>query len=335
MGLPHANARALRRRVALVRATAFALAAAFAAALSAAEARASSPRPDDSATHEVRTCKGESFALTAPEYESVKMHNQARGEAGLPHLCVNPTLTRAARGHAADMLDRDYFSHDSPEGVEPVDRMMDGGYSGFNVSGENIAYASGPLADSEPIFDSLIRSPDHRENILRAAFLEVGVGAVASADGSTGMYVMDFGARLGQPREYPRLLSDAEGEAAPPEEATTLAPLSGEATEMGGGEAAHEAAQDPAAEEASEGEHPEGGHPAVEDHRQAILCEIFARTSGSIIAGSEDGAAFADGFGWSFPAPCARFGEAQHGGVHGTDGGSSPGFAPHVETASP
>ena len=263
------------------------------AALAAPDARASSPRPDDSPAYEVRTCKGESAALTAPEYESLAMHNEAREEAGLPHLCVNPTLTRAARGHAADMLERDYFAHDTPEGAEPIDRMMDAGYSGFNVSGENIAYGTGPLADSEPIFDSLMESPGHRANILRGAFLEVCVGAVGSEGGSassTGMYAMDFGARPAQPHEYPELLTSTEGQATTPPDAP---PSHDQLTRATQETADGPAAEAPAAESGQE----------ESDLRQEILCELLAKT---------DVAAFADDLGWALPESpgCGRTGDA-------------------------
>jgi uncharacterized protein YkwD len=300
------------------------------AALAAPEAWASSPHPDEIPAYEVRTCKGEGFALTAPEYESLQLHNEAREEAGLDHLCLNPTLTEAARAHAADMIERDYFAHDAPggAGVEPIDRMMDVGYSGYSAYGENIAYATGPLADSRPIFDSLMESPGHRENILRGTFLEVGVGAAGSADGSLGMYAMDFGARPGQPHNYPRLLPTPKGGTPPTEGAPSGAPAPGTTSGI-----ATNPGRDETPEDAG-GDNLDGQRPQVSDPRQALLCEILAETETETAAFADD---LADDFGWTFldDLSCDGSAELRYGGADGPGEATTLGLAPDAEGTSP
>lgn len=195
------------------------MAAAGVPALAAHDARASAPTAGEApGAHEVATCEGEPFGLTAAEYESLKLHNEARAGAGLGHLCVNPTLTEAARAHAKDMIERKYFSHDNPDGEDPLARIEEAGYADWSSWGENIGWGSGEQADAREVFADLMNSPGHRENILKDGFLEVGIGAVAGEyDGhpDAGMYAMDFGSRDGQEHELPEPAPAAE---APPEE---------------------------------------------------------------------------------------------------------------------
>lgn len=49
--------------------------------------------------------------------------NEVRGAAGSPPLTRDPTLVEAARGHSEDMAVRDYYSHETPEGAGPGDRV--------------------------------------------------------------------------------------------------------------------------------------------------------------------------------------------------------------------
>ena len=48
------------------------------------------------------------------------------------------------------------------------------------TAGENVAY--GPSADT--MFDALINSPAHYENIMNGSFSAVGIGVVQGADGT-------------------------------------------------------------------------------------------------------------------------------------------------------
>jgi uncharacterized protein YkwD len=59
-------------------------------------------------TVSVRTCDGGTILLTTPESRSLNMHNQARSARGLPGLCVHRLLTKAARSHSQEMINKDY-----------------------------------------------------------------------------------------------------------------------------------------------------------------------------------------------------------------------------------
>ena len=112
--------------------------------------------------------------------------NDERRKAGLRPLVRDPALDRAARAYAIQMLQRGYFSHETPEGQSPFDRMRAGGVD-FVVGGENLALAPTVLLAHQGLMDS----PGHRANILRPEFGRVGIGA-AVADGRGRMFVQNF-----------------------------------------------------------------------------------------------------------------------------------------------
>ncbi|HEV2862356.1 MAG TPA: CvpA family protein [Pyrinomonadaceae bacterium] len=112
------------------------------------------------------------------EAQMLELVNQEREAAGLKALAPDPELTEVARRHSTDMFARGYFSHVTPEGRSPFDRMEAGGVR-FRTAGENLA-----LAPTLRIAHTgLMNSPGHRANILRPAFGRLGIG------------VMDGGAR--------------------------------------------------------------------------------------------------------------------------------------------
>ena len=67
-------------------------------------------------------------------------------------LAMNETLLGTARAHSQDMIDRDYFAHDTPEGVTPFQRMANAGYN-YTTAGENIALVTSSSASQTRIDD--------------------------------------------------------------------------------------------------------------------------------------------------------------------------------------
>lgn len=88
----------------------------------------------------------------------------------------DPDLVPVARTHARDMWRRGYFSHVSPDGEDPFDRMRQGGVR-FRVAGENLALAGTTGLAHRGLMDS----PTHRRNILHPAFSRIGIGVVHGA----------------------------------------------------------------------------------------------------------------------------------------------------------
>jgi uncharacterized protein YkwD len=110
---------------------------------------------------------------------------------------------RAARAHSDEMVVRDYFSHVSPGGQTPLDRIRASGFIAKRVGwrvGENIAWGTMWLATPRAIVRAWMASPGHRANILDGAYRFTGIGVDpalprALSGGQTGaMYTQDFGA---------------------------------------------------------------------------------------------------------------------------------------------
>jgi uncharacterized protein YkwD len=117
--------------------------------------------------------------------------NQERAREDLPALEIDPVLTELARGHAQDMIDRNYFSHITLEGLSYRDRLRERGIV-LNWVGENF-YADSCSEDEivECTMNWLMGDPPHRANIMHRNFQLVGIGIVLN---ERGMYmtVQDF-----------------------------------------------------------------------------------------------------------------------------------------------
>jgi uncharacterized protein YkwD len=111
--------------------------------------------------------------VPVPELEAqmLELVNQERAANGLKPVQADPELTEVARRHSADMFARGYFSHNTPEGKDPFDRMRESNVK-FRTAGENLA-----LAPTLQIAHSgLMNSPGHRANILSPQFGRLGIG---------------------------------------------------------------------------------------------------------------------------------------------------------------
>jgi uncharacterized protein YkwD len=109
--------------------------------------------------------------------------NRVRGEQHRIALARRADLDRVARAHAADMAARGYLSHESPEGLSPVDRLRRARIEGFSLAGEN----AGQTNRTDPVREVLEgwqHSPTHRTNLLAPAFNASGVGVARAADGT-------------------------------------------------------------------------------------------------------------------------------------------------------
>lgn len=120
------------------------------------------------------------------EKEMFAAVNKERASRGLSTLAFDRKLTENGRKHCIDMFKRGYFSHYTPEGLTPFDRMaQDDIY--FTYAGENLA-----LAPNVPTaMQGLMNSPGHKANILSKNFGTVGIGAI---DGGIygQMYCQEF-----------------------------------------------------------------------------------------------------------------------------------------------
>lgn len=107
------------------------------------------------------------------EKEMFLMVNNERRMQGVDELSFADNLTHLARKHCQDMLKRGYFSHNTPEGYTPFDRMAINNVS-FIAAGENLALAP----NTELAMNGLMKSKGHRENILSSEFAKIGIGVI-------------------------------------------------------------------------------------------------------------------------------------------------------------
>lgn len=107
----------------------------------------------------------------AAEQRLLDLMNEARSEEGLEPLAWCDRCASVARAHAEDMYTEGFFSHVNTDGLDPFERMQEAGIA-YRLAGENLAVAPSPGEAHE----GLMASPDHRANILREDFDEVGIG---------------------------------------------------------------------------------------------------------------------------------------------------------------
>jgi uncharacterized protein YkwD len=120
------------------------------------------------------------------ELEMLQLVNAERRKRMLKPLQADTLLQAVAQLHGADMLVRGYFSHRSPEGLDPFARMKQASIR-YRTAGENLAHASSlPLAHN-----GLMNSQSHRENILNPRFGRLGI-AILDAGKKGLIFVQEF-----------------------------------------------------------------------------------------------------------------------------------------------
>lgn len=118
----------------------------------------------------------------AAESKMLELINGERKKAGIAPLVISFEITPIARAHSKDMFQRRYFSHVTPDGLTPADRLSRANIN-FALAGENIAYTP----DLATAHTGLMNSPSHKENILDPSFHRVGIGIISTS--SWGMMV--------------------------------------------------------------------------------------------------------------------------------------------------
>lgn len=101
------------------------------------------------------------------------MINKERASKGLPLLVFDDKLREIAIKHSEDMFVKGYFSHNTPEGLSPFDRMAEADIA-YLYAGENLALA--PNIDIA--MQGLMNSKGHRANILSSNFGKIGIGVI-------------------------------------------------------------------------------------------------------------------------------------------------------------
>lgn len=116
-----------------------------------------------------------STSLSADELETFNLINQQRINNGLPALKIDEEVQRVARIKAQDMVDNNYFAHNSPTYGTPFNMLKNFGIS-YNTAGENIAGNS----NNNSAVTAWMNSSGHRANILNNSYNYTGIGIVTS-----------------------------------------------------------------------------------------------------------------------------------------------------------
>jgi uncharacterized YkwD family protein/spore coat assembly protein SafA len=122
----------------------------------------------------------EAAPLESFESEVIRLINKERTSRGLPALTANWQLSRVARYKSQDMIDKNYFAHQSPTYGSPFDMMEAFGLR-FSAAAENIAYGQ---RTAQEVVNAWMNSPGHRSNILSRSYSQTGVGCAKKANGT-------------------------------------------------------------------------------------------------------------------------------------------------------
>lgn len=128
--------------------------------------------------------KREAETLSEVERLTHEEINKRRATNGGSALLWDGSLAKVARAHSTDMTQRDYFSHDTPEGLDPTDRLHQAGLNcrkGYRYGiAENLAVeiASGsPDQIAAMAVHGWMDSLGHRRNLLDRQYATTGIGA--------------------------------------------------------------------------------------------------------------------------------------------------------------
>src|SRR5437868_561474 len=129
--------------------------------------------------------------------------NYARAQQGLAPLQLNSTLSAAGQAKLKSNISCGEFTH-TPCG-QPFDTVFANyiqGATSYQI-GENIAWGTGSYGTPRQAMNGWVHSTGHRENILTAAYAELGIGYLPAQtfqgyDGAT-LWSQEFGLRTPSP----------------------------------------------------------------------------------------------------------------------------------------
>lgn len=108
--------------------------------------------------------------MNSPSCEMFKAVNSYRQSQGHSPLAINSRCIRMAQDHAVDMVERDFFSHESPN--ETFGQRANRYQLSYYV-GENIAMGSDSV---QSVLSMWKNSSGHNANMLNAGYASTGLG---------------------------------------------------------------------------------------------------------------------------------------------------------------
>ena len=124
-----------------------------------------------------------------------------RAKHGLNRLHEDKRLDKAARRHARDMVERQYFSHYTPAGSDVADRARRTGYAKSSCSwrlGEVLAWGVAGRSTAAATVQAWMDSPEHRHILVSRRYSDLGVGTVAGTPEAAYPHGLTAAAVLGR-----------------------------------------------------------------------------------------------------------------------------------------
>ena len=134
------------------------------------------PNSNNSNNNSSSNSNSTTTSMTTDEKEVFDLINKQRTQNGLSALKLDTETLRVARIKAQDMVDNNYFSHNSPTYGSPF-QMLNSFKISYKTAGENIA---GNSSNSAAV-TAWMNSSGHKANILNSSFNYTGIGVVSSS----------------------------------------------------------------------------------------------------------------------------------------------------------
>lgn len=125
-------------------------------------------------------------SMNDDEKEVFDLINKQRTNNGLQALKIDNEVQKVARIKAQDMVDNNYFAHESPTYGTPF-QMLKSFKISYKTAGENIAANS----SNSGAVNAWMNSSGHKANILNSSYNYTGIGVVSSKKYGK-MYVQMF-----------------------------------------------------------------------------------------------------------------------------------------------
>ena len=133
------------------------------------------PNSSNTGSNENSTTDNQTSSMNADEKEVFDLINKQRINNGLTALKVDNEVQRVARIKAEDMVQNNYFAHESPTYGTPFN-MLNSFKISYKSAGENIAANS----SNSGAVNAWMNSSGHKANILSSKYNYTGIGVVSS-----------------------------------------------------------------------------------------------------------------------------------------------------------
>jgi hypothetical protein len=111
---------------------------------------------------------------------TLQLINRTRVELGLGALAVMTELNQSATEKCNDMVAKNYWAHDAPDGTKPWDIIIK--YTYYSMAGEILATG---FLSNEAQHQGWLDSQGHYDEIVRPEYQYFGVGECAYANGQS------------------------------------------------------------------------------------------------------------------------------------------------------